>query len=151
MSFLPVMPKLNFQHHYSSLQCLSEIILICWFDAQILLLSLLKTAVLPNIFVETVKHLFSGFFFFRISTFDQFNSCLLNKSTNFLKKKKTTTDPKTLNCSVQIKWPKQNNTYLPQCKNIPPIKSLWSVRFLNIFVRKTLLLTKAAFIWSKIQ
>jgi len=38
------MAKLNFQHHYSSLQCPSEIILICWFDAQehLLVLSMLQ-------------------------------------------------------------------------------------------------------------
>jgi len=30
MQFIPVMAKLNFQHHYSS----HMIILICWFGAQ---------------------------------------------------------------------------------------------------------------------
>ncbi len=42
----------------------SEIILICSFflKKHFLLLSMLKTAVLLNIFVETVMHFFSGFF-----------------------------------------------------------------------------------------
>ncbi len=31
-SFIPVMAKQNFQHHYSSLQC--HMIRICWFAAQ---------------------------------------------------------------------------------------------------------------------
>jgi len=32
MSFIALMAKLIFQHHYSSPQCPSEIILICWFE-----------------------------------------------------------------------------------------------------------------------
>jgi len=59
MQFIPVMIKLNFQHHYSSLQLShdpSEII-ICLFASQetFLLLSMLKTVLLLNSGIVMVK------------------------------------------------------------------------------------------------
>ncbi len=73
----------------------SEIILICWFDAQhtFLLLSMLKIVVLLNIFVETMMGFFSEFLMARkfqhlfdidkclsvTVTLDQFNVSLLKK------------------------------------------------------------------------
>ncbi len=57
MFFNPV-AKLNFQQQLlqsSEFRVFpSEIILICWFGTHFLLLSVLKTAVLLNIFVETL-------------------------------------------------------------------------------------------------
>jgi len=34
MEFIPVMAKMNFQHHYSNLDMILKIILIWWFGAQ---------------------------------------------------------------------------------------------------------------------
>ncbi len=63
-----MMAKLNFQHHYSSLQCPSESILFAAQETCIfLLLSMLKTVVLLYISLK-------------IATVDQFNAPLLNKS-----------------------------------------------------------------------
>ncbi len=87
------MAKLNFQQALLQ-SSVSEIIVICWFDAQetfLLLLLMLKTVVLLNMFVETVilfwiltenskeQHLFEIEIFnvmnvFTI-TFDKFNTC----------------------------------------------------------------------------
>jgi len=49
------MAKLNFQHHYSSLQSHdpSEIIVFCDFTITITTLLMLKTIMLLNIFVKT--------------------------------------------------------------------------------------------------
>ncbi len=44
------------------LQLDSEIILICWFDAQETFLSMLKTVVLRKILVETVINCLTGLF-----------------------------------------------------------------------------------------
>jgi len=59
MVFIPMMAKLNFQHHYSCLQChmiLQKLFfnMLIWCSRKcFLLLSILKTVVLLNIFVET--------------------------------------------------------------------------------------------------
>ncbi len=56
----------NLQHHYSSLSVShdpSEIIVICWFNIKHVLLSVLKTIVLLNIFLET-RYSFSPHNFF---------------------------------------------------------------------------------------
>ncbi len=101
--------KLNFQHHYSCLQCL-----ICWIDAQRAPLWLGGGG---SYYYQCWKQLCCLIFLWkawntfipdfggisRFSLFDQLNACLLNKSTNFFQKEKNLTDPKTLNCAVQIK------------------------------------------------
>ncbi len=121
--------KLNFQHHFSSLQC--HMILQKSFYVYLLLkkhfwlLSMLKTVVLLNIFVEIVIHFifqdslmnrkFKRTVFFEIEivcnivnvftiTFNQLNASLLNKSINFFQEeKKYLSDLKLLSDSIH-KW-----------------------------------------------
>jgi len=63
MLFIHVISKLSFQHHYTSLQChmiLQKSFLYAdlLLRKHFLLLSMLKTVVLLNSFVETMIHLF---------------------------------------------------------------------------------------------
>ncbi len=62
MMVIPVMTKLNFQSSVSHDP--SKIILICQFGAQepFLIIIMLKTDALINIYVDTVIHLFPEFF-----------------------------------------------------------------------------------------
>jgi len=58
MQFIPVMAKLSFQHHYSCLQCHMTHHVDLLLNKHFLLLSMLKTVVLLNIFVETILLLY---------------------------------------------------------------------------------------------
>ncbi len=81
---IPVMAKLNFQHHYFSLKCHMIIILICWFAAQE---TFLNTA--ENSYAEYClwnRFLLFTFYSTFTVTYDQLNVSLLYKLLISLKK-----------------------------------------------------------------
>jgi len=95
--------KMNFQHHFSSLQCHVILQKSFWYADLVLKkhfvwISMMQTVMLLNVFVVIVH-------FFRILStfFDQISVSLLNKSINLILTKKSFAEPRLLNSSVYFR------------------------------------------------